>query len=52
MDGLRTINSMINKASNLRVGEAKTKVTSLCRNAIKTNHLHSLVHIIENGQEF
>ncbi len=52
MDGLREVNSMINKASNLRVGQFKTKVTNLCRQAIKENNLHALIHIIETGNEY
>lgn len=52
MNGLKQINSMINKASNLRIGSHKSRVTNLCRAAIKSNNLHSLIFIIENGREF
>lgn len=51
MSNLRKINNMINKASNLRVGNFKTKVTNLCRDSIKNKNLHSLIFIIENGKE-
>ena len=53
---LRLVNNMINKAANLRcnfsgffvgllliVGKYKSKVVSLCRNAIKTNNMYSLI---------
>lgn len=42
---------MINKAANLRLGSHKIRVTTLCRNAIKNNNLHSLIFIIENGKD-
>eukprot|EP00825_Cyclidium_porcatum_P052533 TRINITY_DN9982_c0_g1_i4.p1 TRINITY_DN9982_c0_g1~~TRINITY_DN9982_c0_g1_i4.p1 ORF type:complete len:759 (+),score=141.49 TRINITY_DN9982_c0_g1_i4:123-2399(+) len=51
MDGLREINSMINKAGNLRIGQFKTKVINLCRQAIKSNNFIQLLQIIENGNE-
>eukprot|EP00330_Aristerostoma_sp_ATCC50986_P011986 CAMPEP_0114579168 /NCGR_PEP_ID=MMETSP0125-20121206/3593_1 /TAXON_ID=485358 ORGANISM="Aristerostoma sp., Strain ATCC 50986" /NCGR_SAMPLE_ID=MMETSP0125 /ASSEMBLY_ACC=CAM_ASM_000245 /LENGTH=137 /DNA_ID=CAMNT_0001769739 /DNA_START=1318 /DNA_END=1731 /DNA_ORIENTATION=+ len=40
---LKSINAMINKASNLRYGAPKTKVVTLCRTAIKENNIFSLV---------
>ena len=52
MNSLKEINSMINKAANLRVGNAKTIVTSLCRNAIKNKDFYSLIRIIESGKEY
>ncbi|EGR29382.1 hypothetical protein IMG5_156790 [Ichthyophthirius multifiliis] len=52
MSSLKEINSMINKASNIRLGNAKTRVTTLCRNAIKNKDFFSLLRIIEGGQEY
>lgn len=40
MNALRKVNSMIQKASNLRMGQAKTRITAMCRKAIKSNNLH------------
>ena len=51
MDALKELNQMISKASNLRTGSCKNKVTNLCRNAIKNNNLFSLAYIIQNGNE-
>ena len=51
MDALRQVNSMINKAANLRVGSFKSKVTTLCRNAIKNNNFPTLIYIIENCKD-
>jgi len=47
---LKKVNHMIQKAGRLRVGEAKTKVVSLCRNALKTNNMPALFRIIETGR--
>ncbi|KAL4450366.1 hypothetical protein ABPG74_009072 [Tetrahymena malaccensis] len=51
MSSLKEVNSMISKASNLRLGQFKAKVTTLCRTAVKNKDLFSLVRIIENGSE-
>jgi Bardet-Biedl syndrome 2 protein len=51
MEGLKEINSMINMASNLRVGNAKSQITTLCRNAVKKNNLFSLIKLIQTGKE-
>merc|ERR1711964_386745 len=44
---LKNINQMIQKASNLRVGNAKQRVVTLCRQAIKNNNIHALINIIQ-----
>jgi Bardet-Biedl syndrome 2 protein len=49
--GLKQINNMISKASNLRMGQPKTKLVSLCRNAIKNNNIFSLLQIIQSGKD-
>ncbi|CAM9282098.1 unnamed protein product [Ectocarpus fasciculatus] len=46
MAGLKQINQVIQRASNLRVGTAKTQVVSACRAAVKANNLDTLVNII------
>merc|ERR1712072_1311241 len=46
---LKEVNHMIQKAARLRVGSAKTRVVSACRNAIKSNNIHSLFKIIKTG---
>ena len=51
MDALREVNSMIAKGSELRVGNSKTQVTALCRNAVKKNNLHQLISIIQYGKD-
>eukprot|EP01015_Nassula_variabilis_P027815 TRINITY_DN5741_c0_g1_i2.p1 TRINITY_DN5741_c0_g1~~TRINITY_DN5741_c0_g1_i2.p1 ORF type:complete len:139 (-),score=18.49 TRINITY_DN5741_c0_g1_i2:50-466(-) len=48
---LKKINSFISKASNLRIGQAKAKIVTLCREAIKNNNLFNLVQIIQKGQD-
>jgi hypothetical protein len=40
MEALRDINSMIAKGSDLRLGNAKAQLTTLCRNAVKKNNLY------------
>ncbi|KRX11170.1 WD40-repeat-containing domain [Pseudocohnilembus persalinus] len=51
-NSLKQLNSMINKGSNLRLGQYKQKVTNLCRNAIKSNQLFQILNIIENGDSY
>ena len=46
---LKEVNHMIQKAARLRVGQAKARVVSLCRAAIKDNNIHSLFQIIKTG---
>merc|ERR1712176_682334 len=42
LNALKDVNQMIQKAARLRVGKAKTQVVTACRNAIKSNNIHSL----------
>ena len=48
---LKEINLMINKAANLRVGSAQSRIVALCRSAIKANNTHLLAQIIKRGKE-
>jgi len=50
LDALKQVNHMIQKAAKLRVGNAKGRVVSACRKAIKENNIHSLFQIILAGQ--
>jgi Bardet-Biedl syndrome 2 protein len=50
LDSLKDVNHMIQKASNLRMGSAKTRVVTDCRAAIKTNNVQSLFQIVSTGQ--
>ena len=49
MRALKMVNDMIQRASNLRYGPAKTKVISACRKAVKKGNLRKLLHIIREG---
>jgi len=49
LGALKEVNHMIQKAARLRVGTAKTKVVTACRNAIKSNNINSLFQIIIQG---
>ena len=49
MNALKEVNQMIQRASKLRLGAAKTRVIALCRNAVKENNVQSLFQIIETG---
>jgi len=49
LNALKDVNHMIQKAARLRVGKAKTQVVTACRNAIKSNNIHSLFQIISKG---
>ena len=46
---LKEVNQMIQKAARLRVGAPKTRVVAACRQAIKSNNIHSLFKIIKLG---
>ena len=46
---LKAVNQTIQKASNLRVGPAKSRTVSDCRAAVKANNLAELFRIIESG---
>mmetsp|Transcript_8087 Transcript_8087/g.22301 ORF Transcript_8087/g.22301 Transcript_8087/m.22301 type:complete len:111 (-) Transcript_8087:114-446(-) len=48
---LKEVNMMIQKAAKLRVGNAKTRVVTACRNAIKKNNIHELFQIIRTGHD-
>jgi len=48
---LKDVNHMIQKASNLRMGNAKSSVVTQCRQAIKANNIQSLFQIIETGND-
>ena len=48
---LKEVNQLINKAANLRMGSAKSKLVSLCRAAVKKNNLGSIAKIVESGRE-
>eukprot|EP01059_Diplonema_ambulator_P008431 TRINITY_DN18052_c0_g1_i2.p1 TRINITY_DN18052_c0_g1~~TRINITY_DN18052_c0_g1_i2.p1 ORF type:complete len:241 (+),score=33.01 TRINITY_DN18052_c0_g1_i2:112-834(+) len=47
---LREVNAMIQRAARLRMGAAKSRVISECREAIKSNNIPSLFRIIKLGQ--
>ena len=49
MMSLKMLNDMIQRASNLRFGTAKTAVVSACRKAIKKSNLRNLIHIMSEG---
>eukprot|EP01063_Lacrimia_lanifica_P017892 TRINITY_DN24875_c0_g1_i1.p1 TRINITY_DN24875_c0_g1~~TRINITY_DN24875_c0_g1_i1.p1 ORF type:complete len:722 (+),score=315.58 TRINITY_DN24875_c0_g1_i1:97-2262(+) len=49
LSALREVNAMIQKAARLRVGQAKTRVVTECREAIKSNNIPSLFKIIKVG---
>mmetsp|Transcript_16145 Transcript_16145/g.22246 ORF Transcript_16145/g.22246 Transcript_16145/m.22246 type:complete len:133 (+) Transcript_16145:3-401(+) len=51
LNSLKEVNHMIQKASNLRMGSAKSRVVSECRNAIKVNNIKSLFQIIKEGHD-
>ena len=46
---LKDVNHMIQKAARLRVGSAKARVVSSCRDAIKKNDFTALFRIIKSG---
>ena len=46
---LKEVNHMIQKAAKLRVGSAKARVVSSCRQAIKANNTVALNEIIRTG---
>ena len=48
---LKEVNHMIQKAANLRMGSAKSRVISECRMAVKKNNLSALYKIINKGYE-
>ncbi|CAM9136269.1 unnamed protein product [Ectocarpus sp. 12 AP-2014] len=46
---LKEVKQVVQKASNLRIGQAKTRVVSDCRAAIKANNADGLVQVISDG---
>ena len=46
---LKEVNQMIQKAANLRVGVAKTRVINECRAAVKANNMAALLRIVSQG---
>jgi Bardet-Biedl syndrome 2 protein len=51
LSALKDVNQMIQKASCLRIGSAKSRVIADCRAAVKANNTHQLLHIIKHGFE-
>jgi len=51
LSSLKEVNNMIQKAAQLRVGKAKAKVVSDCRNAIKSNNVHNLQCLMLNKKK-
>ena len=49
VESLKKVNAMIQKASDLRVGKAKSKLITSCRSAIRANNMQSLFKIIKQG---
>eukprot|EP01041_Mallomonas_annulata_P010049 gene10049-20934_t len=45
---LKEVNQMIQKAANLRVGAAKTRVVNECRAAVKKNNMPALLRIVSH----
>jgi len=51
LNALKEVNQMIQKAANLRMGSAKTRVITDCRVAVKANNMQSLFRIIKQGYD-
>jgi Bardet-Biedl syndrome 2 protein len=51
LSGLREVNQMIQKAARLRLGQAKTRVVTACRTAVKQNNIEHLLNIIVTGKD-
>lgn len=49
LEALKQVNAVIQKASKLRRGKAKSEVVNACRNAIKAQNLQALARIVEYG---
>mmetsp|Transcript_34787 Transcript_34787/g.46985 ORF Transcript_34787/g.46985 Transcript_34787/m.46985 type:complete len:589 (-) Transcript_34787:514-2280(-) len=49
LDVLRDVNHMIQKASNMRMGNSKLRVVTSCRQAVKQNDMESLFNIVHDG---
>jgi hypothetical protein len=48
---LRYTGQMITMAAGMRVGTARNRVNTLCRNALKNKHFLSIADIMEKGYE-
>eukprot|EP00604_Paraphysomonas_vestita_P000668 CAMPEP_0174824826 /NCGR_PEP_ID=MMETSP1107-20130205/38413_1 /TAXON_ID=36770 /ORGANISM="Paraphysomonas vestita, Strain GFlagA" /LENGTH=217 /DNA_ID=CAMNT_0016054201 /DNA_START=1603 /DNA_END=2256 /DNA_ORIENTATION=- len=51
LNALKDVNQMIQRAANLRVGTAKTRVINDCRVAVKANNMQALFRIIRQGYD-
>lgn len=51
LEALKKVNLTIQAAAKLRCGEAKTRVVSECRAAVKANNVAGLLKIIASGHE-
>ena len=49
LTALKDVNHMIQKAARLRVGQAKARIVSSCREAIKANNFQDLFKIMKSG---
>ncbi|KAK9814709.1 hypothetical protein WJX72_010246 [[Myrmecia] bisecta] len=49
LEALRLVNTMIQRAARLRVGEPKARVVAACRQAVKANNVQALLKIIREG---
>lgn len=50
LSALKEVNTMIQKAGKLRMGQAKNRLINECRAAIKANNIHALFTIIKTGK--
>lgn len=49
LEGLKSINLMIQQAARLRVGAPASRVVAACRAAIKSNNLQALNKVVCDG---
>lgn len=47
---LRSINTIIQHASRLRVGKIKGEIAGQCRSALANNNVNALIRIIKTGE--
>ncbi|CAG9855973.1 unnamed protein product [Phyllotreta striolata] len=50
VDTMKTINTIIQKASRLRVGPKTSNMINLCRTCINNNNVEGLIQVIRNGE--
>ena len=48
-DAMKSLGLLINQTSNVRFGEAKTKLVSQCREAIKNKDFPKIIGLMERG---